>query len=89
MPCQDLREREKWQEAIQPIFDESSMMAGDTANQMGRVCKVCDNVNDNIYAYQNTASGTGSDRTTRRVEEIGRGTDLMEEKMKGTTLSDT
>ena len=89
MGYQDLREREKWLEAMQPIFDESSMIAGDTAKQMRRVYEVCDNVNDNIYAYQNTASRTGSDWITRQVQEIGIGTDLIEEKMKGMRLSDT
>ena len=70
-PYQDLRERKKWLEAMQPIFDDSSMIAGDTAKQMRRVYKACDNVNHNIYAYQNTASRTGSDWITRQVR--GRG----------------
>ena len=89
MGYQDLREREKWLEAMQPIFDDSSMIAGDTAKQMRRVYKACDNVNHNIYAYQNTASRTGSDWITRQVQEIGRGTDVIEEKMEGMKLSDT
>ena len=89
MGYQDLREREKWLEAMQPIFDDSSMITGDTAKQMRRVYKACDNVNHNIYAYQNTASRTGSDWITRQIQEIGRGTDVIEEKMKGMKLSDT
>ena len=89
MEYQDLKDREMWLSAMQPIFIESIVIAGNTAVQMTRVRKACDAVTHNIYTHQGTPSRSSSDWVGIQVREIGKGTDAIEEKMKDMKFSNT